>query len=138
MRTGYEFCPGSTPPNPCNETGDSVSFTNYAGRPTTIEWRPGGGGTTGGIYRTNSSVTYRLTGEDVDITAARFAVTQTVGATASACFPWRVTIALTARPRDPALADRTVVLQTTVTARTLPVEVPTAGQWVLDNCQLDD
>lgn len=135
LRTGYGFCADrASVTDSCTIDSDHIEFVNYAGVSTTFALVSDGGR---GYLARNG---YPLTSQDIDVTAARFLVSQELFPqipnvqTESACAPWKITIAFTARPTNAFLGGRSFPMQTTVTSRVLPREAPNVPNEILNYC----
>lgn len=132
IRTGYRFCEGQNPAQPCDATTESLNFENYAGDAVRYARTEGNR-----IVRSvEGGAEIGLTSSEVDVTDLAFIVAQrglTLGS--DLCAPWRITILMRARPRGDADASRETKLQTTVSSRVFPVEAPGAPDSILQTCQ---
>jgi type II secretory pathway pseudopilin PulG len=100
IRTGYKF----------NSSGGSLSFTNFEGENVSYSLAAG--------RITKNSI--HLTAPDANIRYLSFFVNQQQG---NICNPWRITIFMEVASRKIGVVQ-TAPLQTTVSSRVLPVEVP--------------
>lgn len=135
LRTGYGFCEDRVlATSTCFLDSDQIEFVNYAGVSTTFALMSDGGR---GYLARNG---HPLTSQDIDVTAASFLVSQELFPqfpniqTESACAPWKITIAFTARPTNTFLSGRSFPLQTTVASRVLPREAPNVRNEILNYC----
>ncbi|MEK7767743.1 MAG: hypothetical protein AAB368_16055, partial [bacterium] len=132
IRTGVRFCEESYRPPiaPCNLTAEEFTFVNFEGVTTTYARTVDAGrGTL--VKMTEEQGTVPLTGPDVDVSRLHFTVRQGDG---SYCDPWRVTAYLEVKSPDTRVTAQAVRLQTTVSARTFPVEAPGVPEQVFRNC----
>lgn len=136
LRTGYGFCADrASATDDCAVDDTRIEFVNYAGVSTTLELAFDGGR---GYLARNG---YPLTSPDIDVVAVRFIVSQEIfpkppdTVALSACAPWKITIAFTARPTNTFLGERSFSMQTTVTSRVLPREAPNVPNEILNYCR---
>lgn len=134
MRTGYRFCGDQSGGNACDESGNEVSFTNYAGSEVRYALTA-----TGSIVReVAGGDAESLTASETEITYLWFTVVQhgaPGGLVDDVCSPWRMTIAMGVRPRGDTDATRETKLQTTVSSRVFPAEAPGVSGVIVQTCQ---
>lgn len=134
MRTGYRFCGDQSGGSACDESGNEVNFTNYAGSEVRY------------ALETNGSITREvaggnaesLTASETEITYLWFTVAQHSapgGSGNGLCSPWRVTITMGVRPRGDTDTARETKLQTTVSSRVFPAEAPGVSEEIIQTCQ---
>lgn len=139
-RTGYRFCNGTVPEQnpsaPCAlDNVDTLSFTNYAGR--VVHYLVENGEVKRQVEGVDNNPV-PLTAPEVEVTYLTFSVTQRGQDGVSAndvCVPWRITVVMGVLSRNPALADRGIKLQTTISSRVFPAEAPNAPESIIQACQ---
>lgn len=123
VRTGYLFCGDGTVA--CdNVSSPSLNFKNFEG--TSVSY----GLANGAITRTVGGARVALTASDVNIRNLNFIIDQK---NANLCNPWRVTILMEVASRNPAV-NQFVPLQSTVSSRVLPRDVPGAPEALINQC----
>lgn len=122
IRTGYRF----------DATADALTFTNYKGETVTSTLAAGK------ITRQAAGrAAHAMTADEVEVTYLTFLVSQknqNADPSDDVCNPWRITILMGVRSRNPALADREIKLQTTVSSRVFPAEAPNAPEEIILIC----
>ncbi|HMB17610.1 MAG TPA: type II secretion system protein [Candidatus Paceibacterota bacterium] len=115
IRTGYDFT-----------ANDFLKFKNKDGK--TVNFLKA----SEQILRRVDDENFELTSPNVRVKTLSFDVQQ---ANDDKCNPWRVTIGLRVGSEELQSNDD-IVLQTTVSSRVLPVEMPNASQEILNDCKL--
>ncbi len=118
IRTGYLF--SATAPD--SQGNNSLSFIDYSGASST--YSIGSGGLLEREDGTGNTVP--ITSNDVVIRQLSFVVSQIGG---NSCYPWRVTILLGVEAAGSSASVVPTYIQTTVSSRTLPRDVPPAFKY---------
>lgn len=126
MRTGFSFSATSISGSACDAAGwyDSISFTRSVRNATsTIEYR----WENASIIRTEtpsggSPAVSTLNASSVAVNRLCFALNNNNGSSPDPTIPWRVTLFMNVGPSDERMNERTLDIETTVSARTLPSE----------------
>ncbi len=122
IRTGFDFCQNITTenPQPCQRDNQSfLTFTNNDLESVNYSL------VNGELLRNGIA----LNSLETKVEDLKFFVTQEN----NYCFPWRVTVLMTVGPKNSEVKQK-VSLQTTISSRVLPVEVPGVSFKVRDNC----
>ncbi len=112
IRVGIEF-----PTDKINEESSSLSFESFSTHdvdPIDVTFSINGGV----ITRTaDGGSSIQITPSDLVIKSGKFIINQ------KDCGPWRITLVLSAHPKDIDKPEDTINVQTTITSRVLPIDV---------------
>lgn len=129
IRTGYDFCGNLSTNNPsaCESSdSDELTFTNFENKQVTYTKSGEGIVREEGANSSNSKVTV-LTADNISVSYLKFFVTQNN----DYCNPWRITVIMSVTSPK---VNQTIPLQTTISSRILPVEMPGISSAAFQTC----
>lgn len=128
VRTGYSFSASSIAGSSCDSVGlyDLLTFVRSVRNTTssiTYQW-DGSSIIRGEQFGSGDPVTSTLNASSVSVNRLCFALNNnSLAPSGATSTPWRVTLFMNVGPSDSRMKDRTMDIETTVSARTLPKEL---------------